>query len=90
MNILCVYVDLNEPEQQLEKVADYLSSFNAGTRAGERMWFVKTSKKPDQVRDEINKLSIPAGYHILIFEVGEKWVTHSAKDEVNSWMGKHI
>ncbi len=90
MRILCVYFDLNEPAQQLEKIADYLDRFNAGIRAGDRLWFVKTTKQPGQIRDEINQLSIPAGYHVLIFEAGDKWSTHSAKDEVNSWMGKHI
>ena len=90
MNILCVYIDLNEPQQQLDKIAAYLDSFNAGIRAGERAWFVKTTKKPGEIQDDINRLPIPSGYHVLIFEVGEKWATQSARDEVNSWMGKHI
>lgn len=90
MTIQCIYVDLNEADQQLDPIATYLSGFNAGIRAGDRLWFVKTSKKPDQIRDEINELPLSAGYHVLIFEVGDKWSTHSAKNEVNSWMGKHI
>ncbi len=90
MKILCIYIDLNEPDQQLDPIAEYLNSFNAGTRGGERLWFVKSGKKVEQVRDEINALPIPPGYHVVIFEVGEKWATHSARNEVNSWMGKHI
>lgn len=90
MKIFSIYIDLNEPDQQQDTVAEYLNSFNAGTRAGERLWFVKSGKKPEEIRDEINKLPIPAGYHVLIFEVGDKWTTHSARNEVNSWMGKHI
>ena len=90
MQILSVYIDASLPDQPLDAIASYLNSFNAGIRADERLWFVKTAKLPKQVCDEINALSIPEGYQLFIFEVGDKWTTHCAKSEVNSWMGKHI
>ncbi len=90
MRILCVYVDVADARLQLDTIVAYMEKFNAGTRAGEHLWFVKTGKKPTEICDEIAQLSLPEKYDVLIFEVGEKWATHSARDEVKSWMGKHI
>ncbi len=90
MRILSVYIDLNEPQHQFDPIFNYLNSFNAGVRAGERLWFVKTGKKPDEVKEDILALSLPEGYQVLVFEVGGKWDTYCVKSEVSSWMGKHV
>jgi hypothetical protein len=90
MKIFCVYFDLNEPDQQLDAVINYLSHFNAGISAGSRAWFVKSTKTPEQIRDEMCALPIPTGFSILVFEVSSNWKSCNVRDEVNSWMGKHI
>ena len=90
MKIYCIYFDLNEPEQQLTLITDYLRSFNAGIRAGDNLWFVKSTKSPQQIRDNINALNMLSGYHVLAFETGSKWATHNTRDIVDSWMGKHV
>ena len=90
MKIYCVYFDLNEPDQQFDAITHYLSHFNAGVSAGSRAWFVKSTKSPEQIRDEICSLSMPSGFQVVVFEVAGKWTTCNIRDEVNSWMGKHV
>ena len=90
MKIFCVYFDLNEPDHQLDIIANYLNHFNAGISTGSRAWFVKSTKSPEQIRDEICSLPIPSGFQVVVFEVGSKWTTCNIRDEVTSWMGKHM
>ena len=90
MKIFCVYFDLNEPEHQLDAITNYLSHFNAAINIGSRAWIVKSTKTPEQIRDEISALPISPGFQIVVFEVGSKWTTYNLRDEVSSWMGKHV
>ena len=90
MKIFCVYFDLNEPDLQLDVITNYLNHFNAGVSVGTRAWFVKSTKAPEQIRDEISILPMPPGFQVLVFEMGSKWTTYSIRDEVTSWMGKHM
>ena len=89
MNTICVYYDLDKPDQD-NKLISYLESFNGFAKAGARMWFVNSNKSCAQIRDQIIHLNIPTEHRILVFKVGDTWSSINLKPETSTWLDQNL
>jgi hypothetical protein len=86
MATLMVGYDLNKPDQDYEKLIDYLKSLGTWWHHLDSTWLVVTNMSAKELRDKLKTL-IGAADELLVMDVTDDiWATAGFTDKANNWL----
>ncbi|HEY8722252.1 MAG TPA: hypothetical protein VIL92_00160 [Gaiellaceae bacterium] len=86
MNTLLVGYDLNKPAQNYAGLIEALKSHGTWWHHLDSTWFIRTTRTPSQLRDELMEL-IDANDELLVMNVsGDVWATSGLPQRANDWL----
>ncbi|MFA7216721.1 MAG: CRISPR-associated protein Cas2 [Candidatus Paceibacterota bacterium] len=92
MNTVLISYDLRVPEtpSDYNRIINYIKSFYYWSKPLKSLWFVKTDKSTEVIRNEI-KAIIDQNDGILILDINVlDWATIGISKEVTDWMSSNI
>jgi hypothetical protein len=80
-----VTYDLSKPLREYPALLEYLSSFNTWTRVLDSMWFIRTRKSEEKVRDELMRFLDKNDKVVVLDVTDDCWAANFTSDSTN-WM----
>lgn len=86
MAVYCVSYDLID-DKKYEKLFEKIKSYGYYAHAQESLWFVKTSKTAEELRDELRAV-VDKDDKIIVIKVVLPWASLNLPKEVNDWLNQ--
>lgn len=86
MSIYCVSYDLIG-EKDYDSLIEKLKSYRAYAHAQGSVWFIKSSKRAAEIRDELKEF-IDKDDKLMIIRVTLPWASSNMPKNINNWFKK--
>ena len=92
MKTYLISYDLRIPEtsEDYSRLIDFIKSYNYWAKPLKSVWFIKTNKTVNEVRDEIKNVTDQNDGFFVIEVTGSDWATFGINNEVTNWLKSNL